>query len=251
MITRSTQSSASSQRKRGDGFEYITQIGTGNYNEKTSRLYTDLSLITANQEIGADASRVFMALQRGETVSDGDVKHLLVAPKCLQNRIVDMIDEQIANKNAGKPAYIGVKINSLTDKVLIDKLIDASKAGVKVELIVRGICCVKPQVEGITENITVISVVEDILSTHEYTDLVWAMMRRFTLHQQIFMTRKYSKNVWRLRHLYMMHMRRTKIRHIFDTIMTDDEKGKELRADGEYVDRKIKHYTDRFAGAVL
>lgn len=92
-----------------------------------------------------------MALQRGETVSDGDVKHLLVAPKCLQNKIVDMIDEQIANKNAGKPAYIGVKINSLTDKVLIDKLIDASQAGVKVELIVRGICCVKPQVEGATE----------------------------------------------------------------------------------------------------
>ena len=70
-----------------------------------------------------------------------------------------MIDEQIANKNAGKPAYIGVKINSLTDKVLIDKLIDASQAGVKVELIVRGICCVKPQVEGATENISVISVV--------------------------------------------------------------------------------------------
>ena len=100
-----------------------------------------------------------MALQRGETVSDGDVQHLLVAPNCLQNKIVDMIDEQIANKNAGKPAYIGVKVNSLTDKVLIDKLIDASQAGVKVELIVRGICCVKPQVENTTENITVISVV--------------------------------------------------------------------------------------------
>lgn len=238
VITRYTQSSASSQKKKGDGFEYITQIGTGNYNEKTSRLYTDLSLITANQEIGADASRVFMALQRGETVSDGDVKHLLVAPKCLQNKIVDMIDEQIANKNAGKPAYIGVKINSLTDKVLIDKLIDASQAGVKVELIVRGICCVKPQVENATENITVISVVGRYLEHSRIYRFGVGDDEKIYIASADFMTRNTVRRVEVATPVYDAHAK-DKIRHIFDTIMTDDEKGKELCADGEYVDRKI------------
>ena len=225
-------------KKKGDGFEYITQIGTGNYNEKTSRLYTDLSLITANQEIGADAARVFMALQRGETVSDGDVKHLLVAPKCLQNKIVDMIDEQIANKNAGKPAYIGVKINSLTDKVLIDKLIDASQAGVKVELIVRGICCVKPQVEGATENITVISVVGRYLEHSRIYRFGVGDDEKIYIASADFMTRNTVRRVEVATPVYDAHAK-DKIRHIFDTIMTDDEKGKELCADGEYMDRKI------------
>ena len=225
-------------KKKGDGFEYITQIGTGNYNEKTSRLYTDLSLITANQEIGADASRVFMALQRGETVSDGDVKHLLVAPKCLQNKIVDMIDEQIANNNAGKPAYIGVKVNSLTDKVLIDKLIDASQAGVKVELIVRGICCVKPQVEGATENITVISVVGRYLEHSRIYRFGVGDDEKIYIASADFMTRNTVRRVEVATPVYDAHAK-DKIRHIFDTIMTDDEKGKELCADGEYVDRKI------------
>ena len=225
-------------KKKGDGFEYITQIGTGNYNEKTSRLYTDLSLITANQEIGADASRVFMALQRGETVSDGDVKHLLVAPKCLQNKIVDMIDEQIANKNAGKPAYIGVKINSLTDKVLIDKLIDASQAGVKVELIVRGICCVKPQVEGATENITVISVVGRYLEHSRIYRFGVGDDEKIYIASADFMTRNTVRRVEVATPVYDANAK-DKIRHIFDTIMTDDEKGKELCADGEYMDRKI------------
>ena len=225
-------------KKKGDGFEYITQIGTGNYNEKTSRLYTDLSLITANQEIGADASRVFMALQRGETVSDGDVKHLLVAPKCLQNKIVDMIDEQIANKNAGKPAYIGVKINSLTDKVLIDKLIDASQAGVKVELIVRGICCVKPQVEDATENITVISVVGRYLEHSRIYRFGVGDDEKIYIASADFMTRNTVRRVEVATPVYDAHAK-DKIRHIFDTIMIDDEKGKELCADGEYVDRKI------------
>ena len=225
-------------KKTDEQIEYYTQIGTGNYNEKTSRLYTDLSLITANQEIGADASRVFMALQRGETVSDGDVKHLLVAPKCLQNKIVDMIDEQIANKNAGKPAYIGVKINSLTDKVLIDKLIDASQAGVKVELIVRGICCVKPQVEGATENITVISVVGRYLEHSRIYRFGVGDDEKIYIASADFMTRNTVRRVEVATPVYDAHAK-DKIRHIFDTIMTDDEKGKELCADGEYVDRKI------------
>nr|MCR5819140.1 RNA degradosome polyphosphate kinase [Prevotella sp.] len=144
-------------RKKGEEIEYITQIGTGNYNEKTASLYTDFSLITARKEIGMDVADVFTALQKGEVVED--VKCLLVAPKCLQNRILSMIDEEIENKKAGKKAYIGIKINSLTDKDIIDKLLEASMAGVKIDLIIRGICCLRPNIPDISDNIRVISIV--------------------------------------------------------------------------------------------
>lgn len=94
--------------EKGDSYAYITQIGTGNYNEKTSRLYTDLSLITANQAIGADAAKVFLALQQGETVDE--VSELLVAPKCLQNKVLEMMEEQIANKKPEKRLISGSRL---------------------------------------------------------------------------------------------------------------------------------------------
>ena len=124
-------------RKTEQGVSYVTQIGTGNYNEKTSALYTDLSLITGNQEIGKEAAEVFAALLRGETVEETHL--LLVAPKCLQNKVLDMIEEEIQHVKNGEEGYIGIKINSLTDKVIISKLVEASQAGVKIEMIVRGI----------------------------------------------------------------------------------------------------------------
>ena len=105
-------------RKTDKGVSYITQIGTGNYNEKTSALYTDLSLITANREIGKEAAEVFAALLKGEVVEKSNL--LLVAPKCLQNRVLDMIQEEIDQVKQGKEGYIGIKINSLTDKVIIN-----------------------------------------------------------------------------------------------------------------------------------
>ena len=131
-------------RRENGKTEYFTQIGTGNYNEKTARLYTDLSLMTADSAIGLEAAAVFQALAKGETVEES--QQLLVAPKYLQNRILDMIDEEINAARQGLPGYIGVKINSLTDKVIIDRLIAASQAGVKIDLIVRGICCLLPGV---------------------------------------------------------------------------------------------------------
>ncbi len=137
--------------------QYYTQIGTGNYNEKTARLYTDLSLMTFDQEIGREAAEVFRALSMGETVRE--TKKLLVAPHCLQDKVLAMIDEEIARAQAGEAAYIGVKINSLTDKAIMRRLADASCAGVKIDLIVRGICCLIPGVPGRTENIRVISIV--------------------------------------------------------------------------------------------
>lgn len=144
-------------RKEDDQIQYYTQVGTGNYNEKTARLYTDLCLMTADTAIGQEAAAVFAALARGETIDQ--TEQLLVAPNCLQNRILSMIDEEIEKVKNGKPGYIGIKINSLTDKKIIDQLIAASQAGVKIDLIVRGICCLIPGVQGKTENIRVISIV--------------------------------------------------------------------------------------------
>ena len=223
-------------RKKGDSYAYITQIGTGNYNEKTSRLYTDLSLITANQAIGADAAKVFLALQQGETVDE--VSKLLVAPKCLQNKVLQMMDEQIAKQKAGKEAYIGVKINSLTDKVLIDKMIEASKAGVKIDLIVRGICCLKPQIPGVTENIRVISVVGRYLEHSRIYRFGVGDEEKMYIASADFMTRNTVRRVEVAAPVYDPAIRE-RIRYIFDTIMKDDEKGKEQNAEGIYEDRHI------------
>lgn len=144
-------------RRTEDGVEYITQIGTGNYNEKTARLYTDFSLMTADLSIGEEAANVFNALALGDTLEHSDT--LLVAPNCLQTQILDKLDRQIALAKAGKPAYVGFKLNSLTDKVIIDKLIEASSAGVKIQMLVRGICCLVTGVPGLTDNIEVYSIV--------------------------------------------------------------------------------------------
>lgn len=113
-------------RRENGRTAYFTQVGTGNYNEKTARLYTDLSLMTADPAIGLEATAVFQALAKGETVSSVD--QLLVAPKCLQNRVLALIDREIECARQGQPAYIGIKINSLTDKTIIDRLIAAALA---------------------------------------------------------------------------------------------------------------------------
>ena len=140
-----------------DRIEYYTQVGTGNYNEKTSRLYTDLSFMTSNVQIGMEAARIFQALAMGQTPDE--LKHLLAAPNCLQNRVIEMIDGQIELAKSGQPSYIGLKMNSLTDKKIMDKLVEASQAGVKIDMVIRGICCLIPGVKGYTENISVRSIV--------------------------------------------------------------------------------------------
>lgn len=170
-------------RKNAGQVEYITQIGTGNYNEKTSRLYTDLSLMTSNVEIGLEASNVFQALSKGEVVEH--TGHLLVAPKCLQNKVLDMLDEEIAHARNGEEAYAGFKLNSLTDKKIIDKLIEASEAGVKIDMIIRGICCLIPGVKGKTENIRIISIVGRFLNIPESISSEAKKEGNITLHLQI------------------------------------------------------------------
>ena len=223
-------------RKTETGFAYITQIGTGNYNEKTSRLYTDLSLITARQSIGAEAAEIFTALQKGEVVEH--TNELLVAPKCLQNKVVDMIDAEIEKVKQGSTGYVGVKINSLTDKVLIDKMIEASQAGVKIDLIVRGICCLEPGVKGMTENIHVISVVGRFLEHSRIYRFGRGDEEKIYIASADFMTRNTVRRVEVAAPIYDQDIR-TRIRHIFDTMMMDDEKGKEQNSEGEYCDRSV------------
>ena len=218
------------------GFSYITQIGTGNYNEKTARLYTDLSLMTANQAIGTEAARVFDALQKGETVDETDV--LLVAPKCLQNKLIDLIDEQIALASEGENGYVGIKINSLTDKVLIEKLIEASQAGVKVDLIVRGICCLRPKVEGLTENIRVISIVGRFLEHSRIYIFGTESRQKIYIGSADFMTRNTIRRVEVATPIYDEGIQ-NRIREMFDVMLRDDEKGKEQDANGIYHSRKV------------
>ncbi|MDY4444579.1 MAG: polyphosphate kinase 1 [Butyricicoccus sp.] len=223
-------------RNTENGLQYITQIGTGNYNEKTSRLYTDLSLLTGNQEIGAEAAKVFRALMLGETVEE--TKHLLVAPHCLQNKVLAMMDAEMTKAKQGLPAYIGIKINSLTDKDIIDKLIEASKAGVKIELIVRGICCLVPGVEGKTDNITVISVVGRYLEHSRIYRFGVGEQEKLYIASADFMTRNTLKRVEVAAPIYDPDVK-NRIRHIFDTIMADDEKGKMQTRDRKYIDRML------------
>lgn len=222
-------------RNTSEGIQYITQIGTGNYNEKTANLYTDLSLITGNQEIGAEVANVFAKLLLGETVEE--TKHLLVTPNCLQNKVLDMMDEQIEKAKSGQPSYIGVKINSLTDKKIIDKLIEASQSGVKIELIVRGICCLKPGIEGKTENITVISVVGRFLEHSRIYRFGIGEEEKIYIASADFMTRNTIRRVEVATPIYDEDIK-NRIRHIFDTIMQDTEKGRIQNKEGIYISRE-------------
>ncbi|WP_448862625.1 polyphosphate kinase 1 [Dorea sp.] len=218
-------------KKNGGQIEYITQIGTGNYNEKTSRLYTDLSLMTANVEIGLEASNVFQALSKGEVVEHS--KHLLVAPKCLQNKVLDMLDEEIAHARNGEEAYAGFKLNSLTDKKIIDKLIEASKAGVKIDMIVRGICCLLPGVEGKTENIRIISIVGRFLEHSRIYIFGSQERRKYYIASADFMTRNTVRRVEVAAPVYDVKLQE-KLQEMFDIMLSDNQKARQLGPDGNY-----------------
>ena len=223
-------------RKTEKGVSYITQIGTGNYNEKTASLYTDLSLITANHEIGKEAAGVFAALLKGEFMEE--TKYLLVAPKCLQNKILAMIDEEIERVHQGEAGYIGIKINSLTDKTIIDKLVEASQAGVKIEMVVRGICCLIPGVKGYTENIKVISIVGRFLEHSRIYRFGTKEREKVYIGSADFMTRNTIRRV-EVAVPILDQQVRDHLDHMFEMMMSDDEKGKELTSKGFYVSRNL------------
>lgn len=218
-------------RRGENGIQYITQIGTGNYNEKTARLYTDLSLMTANEQIGMDAARVFQALAKGEVVED--MEHLLVAPKCLQSKVIEKIEEQIQKQKNGETAYIGLKMNSLTDKRIIDKLIDASKAGVKIDMIIRGICCLIPGVEGETENIHVISVVGRFLEHSRIYIFGNGEEAQYYIGSADFMTRNTVKRVEVAAPVYSERLKK-RLQDLFDLMLSDNKKARKEDAKGTY-----------------
>ena len=218
-------------RKNGGQVEYITQIGTGNYNEKTSRLYTDLSLMTDNVEIGLEASNVFQALSKGEVVEHSE--HLLVAPKCLQNKVLAMLDEEIAHARNGEEAYAGFKLNSLTDKKIIDKLIEASEAGVKIDMVVRGICCLIPGVEGKTENIRIISIVGRFLEHSRIYIFGNSKRRKYYIASADFMTRNTVRRVEVAAPVYDERLQ-NKLQDMFDIMLADNQKARYLDAEGNY-----------------
>lgn len=218
-------------RKKKGKVSYITQIGTGNYNEKTSRLYTDLSLMTANVDIALEAAEVFQALSMGETVEETD--HLLVAPHCLQNKVLHMIDREIEHAKAGEPAYIGLKMNSLTDKKIMEKLIKASKAGVKIDMVIRGICCLIPGVKGETDNIQVRSIVGRYLEHSRIYIFGTKGREKVYIASADFMTRNTLRRVEVAVPIYNTDIKMQLI-EMFITMLSDNVKAREEDHNGNY-----------------
>ena len=218
-------------KKKDGNVEYYTQIGTGNYNEKTARLYTDLSLMTADPKIGTEAARVFQALAMGETVEDMD--YLLVAPKCLQNKVLAMIDEEIEHAKAGEQAYIGLKMNSLTDKRIMNKLVEASCAGVHIDMVVRGICCLIPGVKGQTENIHIISIVGRFLEHSRIYIFGTQERAKIYISSADFMTRNTLRRVEVAAPIEDSDIR-MQIQEMFVTMLSDNRKARTMNNKGNY-----------------
>lgn len=218
-------------RKNGSKLQYITQVGTGNYNEKTSELYTDLSLMTADMDIGREAGEVFHALSIGNLVEN--TSHLMVAPLALQNKVCELIDYEIAAVRSGKEGYLGFKLNSLTDKTLIDKLIEASCEGVKIEMVIRGICCLIPGIPGRTENITVRSIVGKYLEHSRIYIFGKDSRRRVYISSADFMTRNTLRRVEVAAPIRSADIAK-RVTDIFEVLLHDNVKARIAQPDGTY-----------------
>ena len=218
-------------RKQEDRVEYITQIGTGNYNEDTVRLYTDYALMTASPEIGADAAQVFNALSMGEVLEES--RCLMVAPACLRLKILTLIEREIERSRAGEPAYLGFKLNGLTDKVIIDKLIEASQAGVKIDLVVRGICCLVGGIPGQTDNIRVVSIVGRYLEHARIYIFGVGEGRQVYISSADFMTRNTVRRVEVAAPVWDAGLR-AHLEQMFADQLRDTAKGRVQQPDGGY-----------------
>ena len=220
-------------RQGDEGLEYITQVGTGNYNEKTAGLYTDLCMMTASPDIAEDASHVFDSLSLG-ILPDG-MHTLMVAPNCLQDRVIDLIDREIKKAENNEPAYIGLKMNSLSDKKIIDELIKASQAGVTVDMVVRGICCLMPGVPGYTENIRIRSIIGRYLE-HARIYIFGAEPETCDIYiaSADFMTRNTVNRVEVAAPVLDNDLRK-RVLDMFDTMLADNVKAWIKQSDGSYI----------------
>lgn len=219
-------------RQSGKEIKHTVQIGTGNYNEHTAELYTDMSLMTANEEFAQNAEAVFDALSSGRLVEESSA--LLVAPLCLQNKVLELMDREIAIAVTGGDAYVGAKLNSLTDKVIIDKLIECSKAGVKVELVIRGISCLVAGIKDKTDNIRIISIVGRYL---EHSRIyIFGRDERCSVYisSADYMTRNTMRRV-EVAAPILDEAIKSKILDFFRTELSDNVKAREQQPDGNYV----------------
>ena len=218
-------------RKAENGVQYITQVGTGNYNEKTARQYTDMALITADSAFGRDADTFFDNVSQGETTPG--TQRLLIAPCCFRSRLLALMDEQIAAAKAGEPASIIIKANSLTDKPLIDKLIVASQAGVSIKLIIRGICCLRSGIPGISDNIEVLSIVGRFLEHSRIYSFGTGDAEKLYISSGDLMTRSTQTRQEIAAPIYDPAIR-AELRHILETLLHDNVKARRQNVDGTY-----------------
>lgn len=225
-------------RQNNGKTEYITQVGTGNYNEKTSTLYTDLSLMTANQDIGNEAQLLFDALMENRLIEQS--QHLLIAPLCLQNKVLEMIEEEITHVRNGEEGYIGIKINSLCDKVIMDKLVEASKAGVKIDMVIRGINSLATGVSGETENIKVISIVGRYLEHSRIYIFGTKKRSKIYISSADFMTRNTVRRVEVAAPLYNARIKQ-RVWNMFETLLNDNVKARNQLPDGTYIREISEH----------
>ena len=215
------------RRERGE-IRYITQVGTGNYNEKTAEQYTDVSLLTANRDIGQDAVEFFKNMSIGEL--DGEYRHLLVSPYSLKREVLRLMDGEIAKGSAGRMRF---KINSLTDMDIIERLRKASRAGVRIDMVVRGICCILPGIPGETENIHIVSIVGRFLEHSRIYCFGEGDDERMYISSADFMTRNTQRRVETACPIYDSAVR-AKLNGIMDLCLMDNVKARELHADGSY-----------------
>ena len=212
--------------------QYITQIGTGNYNEKTATMYTDLSLMTANQAIGRDAAEFFKNMSIGNL--NGNYDYLIVSPTSLKQKILYLMDEQIKKGNNGR---IIMKMNSLTDVDFIRKVSEASKAGVKVDLIVRGICCILPGVPGYTDNLRVMSVVGRFLEHPRIFSFGTGANQKIYIGSADMMTRNTEKRV-EVACPVLDDNIKSQINHYLKVMLGDNIKARVLQSNGAFVKKK-------------
>lgn len=218
-------------KKTEKNITYITQIGTGNYNEKTAEIYTDLCLMTADENIGREVNTIFRHLMMGEFVEK--TNYMLVAPNCFQNKITALIENEIKNAKEGREAYIGIKINSLTDKKIIDKLVEASQANVKIEMVVRGICCLISGVEGYTDNIKVLSIVGRFLEHSRIYIFGTGEREKVYIGSADFMTRNTVKRVEAAVPILDEDIK-NRIKEMFSIMLHDNKKARIQHSDGTY-----------------
>ena len=218
-------------RKERNNIKYITQLGTGNYNEKTSKLYTDFSFITRNTAIGEDAMLFFKNLAISNL--NGEYQKLLVAPFGLKNKLIEKINTEIDNAKNNRPAGIIMKMNSLTDRELIDMLSKASNAGVKIKLIIRSICCLIPGIPGKTENIEIISIVGRFLEHSRIYCFGIGEDVSIYLSSGDLMTRNTEKRV-EVTFPIEKPVLKKKIMHILNIMLNDNVKARKIGDKGEY-----------------